>query len=380
MSEGSFNLYMTGMDSRSARIMQIFFKDKLNHVCELVDLPDAQAVLFDMDGVNAEGEWQRLQNNETKLPVIVMSIKPVRLANAVFIRKPIDVNIFAEVVNGLVAGHSIEEINLALKAKLGPAANLEDVGSIAKAVASRYGNEDHEKALERRTGTDVPPGFFFDPDNHLLGPLCRTVAEVESSGRSIRLKISNTFKITVAPGENGTHITSDISNTILKDLCGKCIDSKEIEIVSEVLAAGKLKDVALSSTAAGWSGPAEKFVWKVALHTGKGRIPKGTSVDKPVYLQHWPNLTRLDPVNNSIRIAALWIREPRALLHLYKDLAPMPMEDVFDLYTAAHAIGLAGQVAGREAPSSAPDQDIKGHKHRKLFSNILKKLTRKHVA
>ena len=85
----------------------------------------------------------------------------------------------------------------------------------------------------------------------------------------------------------------------------------------------------------------EAFLWKLALYTYRGFLPAGVNVNKPVYLKYWPNLTRLEPTPNAMRIASLWSRQPVAIAFVVRILN-IPQRHVFNYFAAANAIGFAG--------------------------------------
>ena len=85
----------------------------------------------------------------------------------------------------------------------------------------------------------------------------------------------------------------------------------------------------------------EAFLWRLALQTYRGMIPEETDPNERVYLSHWPNMTRLDPIPDGLRIAALWNRMPVDLAYTARALK-IPQRHVFLFYAAANAIGLAG--------------------------------------
>lgn len=85
----------------------------------------------------------------------------------------------------------------------------------------------------------------------------------------------------------------------------------------------------------------EALLWRLALLTYRGMIPEDTDPLAPVYLARWPNMTRLDPIPDSLRIAALWDRKPVDPGHTARVLA-VPQKHVFQFYAAAMTIGLVG--------------------------------------
>lgn len=85
----------------------------------------------------------------------------------------------------------------------------------------------------------------------------------------------------------------------------------------------------------------EGFLWRLALLTYQGRIPEDTDPNERVFLI-WPNLTRLDPVPDGLRIAALLHRSPIDLAFASRVLR-VPQRHVFLFYAAALTVGLAGR-------------------------------------
>ncbi|MGR9105968.1 MAG: hypothetical protein ACU843_03460 [Gammaproteobacteria bacterium] len=99
----------------------------------------------------------------------------------------------------------------------------------------------------------------------------------------------------------------------------------------------------------------DSFIWKIALWTSNGRVPKGIQLDQPVHLDRWPNLSRFVNIPHSLRIAALLIDRPMPLIEAAAMLK-IRQQYVFSFFSAAMAVGLAGQSDYRQdsiATSSA---------------------------
>ncbi len=86
----------------------------------------------------------------------------------------------------------------------------------------------------------------------------------------------------------------------------------------------------------------EGFMWKLVLWTYKGRLPESLDPTNRIYLAHWPNFTRLHPIPNQMRIAALLSRQPMEIGTI-AELLKIPQRHVIAFYCATSAIGLAGQ-------------------------------------
>ncbi|WP_394752094.1 hypothetical protein [Crenothrix sp.] len=85
------------------------------------------------------------------------------------------------------------------------------------------------------------------------------------------------------------------------------------------------------------------FLWKLALWTSKGRYPKAIEVDRPIYLQQWPDLTRYIITPHALRIAAFLVsRGPETMINVATVLA-IELRYVYIFVSAAHALGLAAQ-------------------------------------
>ena len=115
------------------------------------------------------------------------------------------------------------------------------------------------------------------------------------------------------------------------------------------------------------------MLWKLALWSSRGRVSKGTSLSAPVRLRAWPNLPRLMTVPHSLRIAALWVKQPTSLM----DTAPklgIPYRYVFAFYCACNTFDLVEQLdvsvsAKNESVAKNMTQEKRG-----LFGSLLKKL------
>jgi hypothetical protein len=121
----------------------------------------------------------------------------------------------------------------------------------------------------------------------------------------------------------------------------------------------------------------ESFIWQLACLTARGRVPLELHdnmffVDKPVYMEFWPNLTRLMPVPYAQQITALLVMQPRTFKEISKTLA-IDVKHVADLFFAAAMIGCAGQ-AKRPSDKLFAPFEVEQHKHRKVLSSIMNRL------
>lgn len=83
----------------------------------------------------------------------------------------------------------------------------------------------------------------------------------------------------------------------------------------------------------------DALLWRAGLETSVGRLPTGVSLQKPVFLKHWPNLTRVHNTPHAMRIAALWATRGAGLLETVSTLK-VAQRHVFAFYNAALALDL----------------------------------------
>ncbi|BBF86205.1 hypothetical protein DLM_2599 [Aquitalea magnusonii] len=83
----------------------------------------------------------------------------------------------------------------------------------------------------------------------------------------------------------------------------------------------------------------QTLAWQLAIWTCQGRLMRGISADTPLRLRFWPNLTRLAPIPEAMRITAFLTRTP-VNLKLITRLLKVPPEHLFNYLAAAYGIGI----------------------------------------
>ena len=80
-------------------------------------------------------------------------------------------------------------------------------------------------------------------------------------------------------------------------------------------------------------------------------LMRGIAADTPLRLRYWPNLTRLPPIPEAMRITAFLTRTP-VNLKLITRLLKVPPEDLFNYLAAAYGIGIL------DLPSRSPQLSV----------------------
>jgi len=85
----------------------------------------------------------------------------------------------------------------------------------------------------------------------------------------------------------------------------------------------------------------DEFLWKMALWTSRGKLPRHIDINKPVYLSEWPNLTRLQMFPHALDIAAVMSQQTMTLSNIVAQLG-IEQRYVFAFFSAAYTLGIAG--------------------------------------
>ncbi len=375
-----------GMDNRARDILSMAFQGPGKGFCTLVDELAADAFIFNMDSVDALKTWQHYHTKYPDKPSIMLSVNNPNIADAIYVAKPIRVELLIEAITRVrpvkksppsEPVSTEEEIVLSEET---PAAAPES--ALASPAPIFTGSQEEEKEfcgnhpdLDLTNPTERAQAFYKTSDyiQDQVFAAYRTAFK-ENVAVQIAVKINNRWElVTFLPSLNGVFTT--LSDFQLRVVCTAPKYCTEIKLhrysssETQVLENGPRTKVSTQRV--------EPFLWKIALWTSRGRLPQGTSLTDPVKLKQWPNLTRLQPIPNGLRIATILMDQPRPL-RLVAKVLKVPQRHVFAFYTAVHAIGLTMD-AGNEVNAPA-EQNTQKHKHHNLFSRILKRLTGSKVA
>lgn len=159
--------------------------------------------------------------------------------------------------------------------------------------------------------------------------------------------------------EGAATAVTELDDGILRRACGEELAQQQYYTIA-----------ALPQMARGWRREAaDALLWKLALWSSKGRLPRNTDPDCRVRMSRWPNFTRLLITPHAVRAAALWVTRDLSPIELASALR-VPQRYIFALYAAASNAGLMEKtLAAAPAPELPPPQAPRG-----LLSRILGRL------
>ena len=335
---------LLGMDERSVTRMATIFKVVFKERCEVASGEQADLAIVDLDGKTEA--WVSFRQQFPKLSAIVLSESPSTAEGAVYISKPAKLGLLWDSILRLVIGlPSPVEFAARYERASTEVENDTAVGSVSNAAQSTT------LKPEQSTDAQVDTAHSFDPDDYLLGHLLACLKECAGHECNISVQYGKGQKIVIFPHEG--QALCDLSNDQLEQLsAAKSNERFTLEINHD---AGNSSEAAVCKTNGRQFISIDYLLWDLAQRTARGRVPVGTDLSRLFYLRCWPNFPRLPPIPHGMRIASLWVGEPRTLDDIAMSL-DIEKAEVYSFYSAAVATGLAGpakrQVDGLIEPRS----------------------------
>ncbi|HXH03800.1 MAG TPA: hypothetical protein VNN09_10840 [Candidatus Competibacteraceae bacterium] len=364
-----------GLERRLLAMLELALQDTTRRWCQLSDDASADVALLDGDAPGALVLFDQTRQRHPQRPIVVLSVREVRLKQAIPLKKPFRIDELLAVLERLRPqrpGQALQEC----ERRDVTATPLPGVRT--RVAPTPHHTQDAAQALQSEqlhelcgNAADVDLGHprqvasvCYDPGHHLQGLLARALADGRRLGRAVRLQVpvaSRTLEL--LPAQRLYRCA--LSDRQLRGICimpllgphrWEALSAHEAQALLELPDAGQ----PLASL--------ETLLWKVALWTARGRLPVGTDPQQPMRLRFWPNLTRLPLTPHALRIAALWEHAPVSLAETVARLA-IPQRYVFAFYSACHAIGAVecAMAAANTAAITAPVPTA----HRGLLQRIL---------
>lgn len=358
---------LIGMDDRTRQSLSLLFRHRTGGAVVLSGEDVADIAILDLDQKAALDSYYAVRAHRPELQAIGLSTKAGLIVDDIHVLgKPI-------AANGLL--QAIQTIS-----NSGPLAGSVVAAETASFLSSRIGGS------RRRGESTVAPTQqrqFFNPNAYLLGSIMEAAAEAEKKGLVAVASFYGDRLILVdaRTGLIQTNLSSSQArafalSTLEGDAGGKPsttvgLQRPVIEYVPRDEATDRYGDKT-------YSVPRETFMWKLGAMTSRGRLPEATRPSERVYLRRWPNMTRFSYSDNEMRIVAYWVRQPCSLDEIVEALG-VSAPEVFTVYTAACAAGLAGK-ACREVDELWQAPEVTEHRERGLFSSIMRRLLQRKPA
>ncbi len=370
-----------GMDQRTQRILKMVFHGPGKDDYLLVkDIPSAAACVFDLDSLEGQNFWKEYRVLYPQLPTIILSLNHKEIAGTIYVQKPIEIDKLIRAlkkVGQLIKEQSVQKTaqKLSTTSAHGLSQGVHDTKLATEIALEKEEENLHQQYCGYNQDINLAKSgniekIYYDPSQYLQGFFEKAVV------------ISQQFE------QGGIMIEGLYAPVILNykknqmGCCKQTLDNKLRTMTLLPLSHSHLGMTTLNDTEFEkfvtthqlLVQPLDKFLWRIALWTARGRVPKGTDLYKKVVLLHWPNLTRLIVTPYALKISALWMEQPASLVETAKILE-IPQRYVFAFFSAASALKLAFVERRLEArPLAKETSKLILNAKRSLFRRILARL------
>jgi hypothetical protein len=347
----AIRIAVMGMETRTRNLLKMVFDGPCKGDYLLIeDIESAQACIFDLDTIDGRNLWETHNEHYLHLPTIILSLNEKASAGAFYVGKPISFDHFVNTLEKIKALVPQAELVLAAKevaVKTEPKNNdrtkfatLHD----AK-LATEVAVEKEEEALHQWCGQleDIDPknpeaiqNVYYDPNQYMQSFLGKAWDISKKSETKAILLDGLYTPMVIFHKKNQLLCPCTLKDNNLRTMALLPIAKNRLHMT--VLTEKELNNYIEINHLI--KNPLDSFLWQVSLWTARGRLPKGSDLNKDVILLHWPNFTRLVVTPYALKISALWMSKPHSLLETAKILE-IPQRYVFAFYSATSAIKLA---------------------------------------
>lgn len=370
-NEAYLNIAMVGTDEQTRMILKKSLYDYGKRQYALVDsVQSADVIIFDLDSLEAMDLWKEYRALYPSLPILILSLHYRSISGTFFIQKPINVEKLLKILEKIKIQK--KGIQIDTESQSHPYAAETKVNRVKLAAEIQREKEDNLFYQFCGYAADIDPyqpqaveKIYYDHTHYLQGFLEKAFTTAQQShAEGILIEGLHTPMI-LLPEKN---------QLLCSSLCLE--EQLHTMAVLPLSASSHLRLLSLDeATIEQWrlteklfAQPLEPFLWKVALWTARGHLPKGTSLFKNVVLKQWPNFTRLIITPHALEIAALWIAQPHSLIETAKVLS-IAQRYVFAFFSATQALKLT--VLDHQQEKRAYTLTALPHAKRSLFQQLL---------
>jgi len=309
---------LLGMDERQYAMFRMAFKMHGITNYELVTME--QGIQPDMVLADADTDieiWKDAKNQFPDAKVVYFSSSPPPVT-APYLAKPIKFDTLFLNLKNLQQGNGIWVASSS--------------GSSGAHTSRQLAQEAVPAAAQSHSASITIENF--DEDSGLLGEVRKAAKQdndvaVMHNGKPVLLVFPSIQKVLLAT-----------DSEMLQSLC----EQKFVDLQTRVITEEHLKAKAKLSIAA--------CLWQLAIWTGNGRFPKVINKNTVFKVRNWPNLTRLAPLAESMRLSAFLTKASGSLTILHK-LMLIDNKDLADYLTAVYVTDhLIVESAGQAEPQA----------------------------
>lgn len=323
-------IMLLGMDDRQFAMFRMAFKMHGTTNYQLVE--EGQGTEPEMVLVDADGKpelWARTKERFPNAKVVYFASTPPQVT-APYLAKPIKFDTLFLSLKNLQQGNGIwiarssapaaGSVTGAGQSSMTSPASVQNHGASAFSATPSTTEHRPASASAAMSGTSQLRLEHFDPKRGLLGAVNQAMAQ-ESD---VAILHDNKPILLVFPSIQRVLLAVD--SEALQSLCRR----EDLALTTRKVAEEHLRAKAKLSTTA--------CLWQLAIWTSNGRLPNNIDVHTTFKVKHWPNLTRLAPLAESMRLSAFLTKTAVNLTMLHK-LMSIDQQDLGKFLAATYVTG-----------------------------------------
>ena len=294
-------------------------------------------VIVDADGPTGVAAWQRAKADYPKSVVVYFS-KHTPTLTAPYLSKPIKFDTLFLSLRNLLQGNGVWVSHPAVQSRSSAPLSSPTATSIANnsGLTAQHNVSSTQKNVHppRAAEVTIPR---FDPRSGLLGRF----RELLNHNKDTVIVYNDKPVLAVFPAVQRVWVPD---SKLLKELCHQGQPNIKVKIISE---GSQIQERANATVVS--------CMWQVAVWTANGRLVHPLNPNTVFRLKYWPNLTRLAPLPESMRLSAFLTKTSVSLNMLYK-MMPLDMADILNYIAATYLtdyLTITQQVAEASTASSA---------------------------
>ena len=316
-------LLFVAMDEQQQAMFKMAFKMHNTTNYEVISVNSGEKpelVIVDGDGANGLATWQKAKHDYSSSVVVFFSKSPPAVT-APYLPKPIKFDSLFLNLRNLLQGNGIWVVrpNMA-----NASAHPHNAATQEQPTRSAHAHRSSEVTIPR-----------FDPRVGILG----SFREILAHQRNAAILIDDKPVLAIFPSMQRVWIA--VPPEQLRNLCRKERPNIKLKNIPDENNIQDRANATVTST-----------MWQVALWTANGRLVHPINPNTVFKLKSWPNLTRLMPLPEAMRLSAFLTKTSVSLNMLYK-LMPLDMADILNYIAATYLtdyLEVTQQV--NEAPSA----------------------------
>ena len=318
-------LLFVAMDEQQQAMFKMAFKMHNTTNYEVINVNSGEQpelVIVDGDGANGLATWQKAKHDFSSSVVVFFSKSPPAVT-APYLPKPIKFDSLFLNLRNLLQGNGIWVVRPNMANTTAP--------SQAAVAQTQPAHSAHAHA-HRSSEVTIPR---FDPRVGILG----SFREILAHQRNAAILVDE--KPVLAIFTSTQRVWIAVPPEQLRNLCRQERPNIKLKNIPDENNIQDRANATVTST-----------MWQVALWTANGRLVHPINPNTVFKLKGWPNLTRLTPLPEAMRLSAFLTKTSVSLNMLYK-LMPLDMADILNYIAATYLtdyLEITQQV--NEAPSA----------------------------